>query len=186
MTLALLLMAVGGAWAQGPWTSGECTVTLSNGTLTVSGKGAMANYDNNFDRPWHDNRNDITSVVVESGVTTAGQAAFYHFENLTSVTLPEGLTRIGVDAFRYCNNLTSITIGSSVTSIWEGAFSRCPNLKDVYCLAKMAPDARYSFISNSDDDPNLSAAILHVPAESIKSYKDHYPWSDFGTIVAIE
>ena len=39
MTLALLLTAVGGAWAQTQWESGDCTVTLNNGTLTVEAEG---------------------------------------------------------------------------------------------------------------------------------------------------
>jgi len=125
MTLALLLTAAGGAWAQEPWNSGECTVTLNNGTLTVSGKGAMANYQSNSDRPWDGNSGDITSVVVESGVTTVGNYVFNSFENLTSVTLPEGLTRIGEMAFAGCMKLTSITIPSTVTSIEIDAFFIC-------------------------------------------------------------
>ena len=40
--LVLLLTAATGAMAQTqPWTSGDCTVTLSDGVLTVSGNGAM-------------------------------------------------------------------------------------------------------------------------------------------------
>ncbi|WP_176757077.1 leucine-rich repeat protein, partial [Prevotella communis] len=99
-----------GAWAQGPWTSGDCTVTLSNGTLTVSGTGAMADYDNLSDLPWINNSGDITSVVVESGVTSVGMSAFESLENMTSVTLPEGLTAINDMAFNGCSSLQSITL----------------------------------------------------------------------------
>ena len=42
--LVLLAAVVTGAWAQGPWISGDCTVTLSDGVMTVSGTGAMADY----------------------------------------------------------------------------------------------------------------------------------------------
>ena len=131
MTLALLLTAVGGAWAQGPWTSGDCTVTLNNGTLTVSGNGIMADYLNLSDRPWDGNRNDITSVVVESGVTSVGFNAFSSFSTMTSVTLPEGLTAIGPNAFNSCSSLQSITIPSTVTSISEGAFFGCSAMTSV-------------------------------------------------------
>ena len=57
-TLALLLMAVSGAWTQGsgnpddPWICGDCTVILSGGTLTVSGTGAMADYTDFTATPW--------------------------------------------------------------------------------------------------------------------------------------
>ena len=131
MTLALLLTAVTGAWAQTQWESGDCTVTLNNGTLTVSGNGAMADYTQSDNRPWDGNRNDITSVVVESGVTSVGKNAFESFTNLTSVTLPEGLTAIGPYAFSNCSSLQSITIPSTVTSIGEGAFDGCSAMTSV-------------------------------------------------------
>ena len=131
MTLALLITAVGGAWAQTQWTSGDCTVTLNNGTLTVSGKGAMADYTQSDKRPWDGNRNDITSVVVESGVTSVGKNTFESFSNLTSVTLPEDFTAIGPYAFCNCSSLQSITIPSTVTSIGEGAFDSCSAMTSV-------------------------------------------------------
>ena len=130
MTLALLITAVGGAWAQ-TWDSGDCTVTLNNGTLTVSGKGAMADYTQSDKRPWDGNRNDITSVVVESGVTSVGKNTFESFSNLTSVTLPEDFTAIGPYAFCNCSSLQSITIPSTVTSIGEGAFEGCSAMTSV-------------------------------------------------------
>ncbi|UKK57194.1 leucine-rich repeat domain-containing protein [Prevotella communis] len=131
MTLALLLTAVGGAWAQTQWESGDCTVTLNNGTLTVSGKGAMADYTQSDIRPWDGNRSDITSVVVGSGVTSVGKNAFESFSNLTSVTLPEDFTAIGPYAFCNCSSLQSITIPSTVTSIGEGAFEGCSAMTSV-------------------------------------------------------
>ena len=131
LTLALLLTAATGAWAQTQWESGDCTVTLNNGTLTVSGKGAMADYTQSDKRPWDGNRNDITSVVVESGVTSVGKNTFESFSNLTSVTLPEDFTAIGPYAFCNCSSLQSITIPSTVTSIGEGAFDGCSAMTSV-------------------------------------------------------
>ena len=126
---ALMMTAVTGAWAQGPWTSGDCTVTLSDGTLTISGTGAMADYASVSAREWHttDIRNSITSVVVGSGVTHIGNSSFRYLSNVTSVTLNEGLQTIGNYAFQGCNNagFTSITIPASVTSIGNYAFSGC-------------------------------------------------------------
>jgi hypothetical protein len=181
MTLALLITAVGGAWAQGPWTSGDCTVTLNNGTLTVSGNGGMAAYLNLSDRPWDGNSGDITSVVVESGVTSVGFNAFSSFSTMTSVTLPEGLTAIGLNAFNSCSSLQSITIPSTVTSISEGAFfgcsamtsvtlpegltaiggltfSECSSLTSVTIPSTVTSIAEYAFMSSSAiSDVNLYA-----------------------------
>ena len=170
--LVLLITAATGAWAQTQWESGDCTVTLNNGTLTVSGKGAMADYESSSNRPWHDNRSDITSVVVESGVTTVGSQAFYSFNNMTSVTLPEGLTVIGVNAFRFCGKLTSITIPSTVTSIGSNAFYSCASVTDVNLYADPANltwnDGGY------DDFKQGGYTKCHVLAEHLSAYKTKF------------
>ena len=133
--LVLLLTAATGAWAQGPWTSGDCTVTLSGGTLTISGTGAMADYASTSDREWNDKaiKNSITSVVVGSGVTHIGNNSLSQLSKMTSVTLPEGLLTIGEYAFYsdYNASFTSITIPASVTSIGQRAFSACTKLTSV-------------------------------------------------------
>ena len=91
------------------WTSGDCTVTLdSEGTLTVSknegsGNGAMADYDSAADRPWNNNSSGITSVIIEDGVTTIGNAAFALFSELNSVTIPGSVESLGYRAFYNCN-----------------------------------------------------------------------------------
>ena len=117
-------------------TTGEETSVAWNfdsttGTLTISGKGAMATYVTKEGVPWYDYRSQITSVVVEDSVTSIGQYAFYDCTNLTSVTIPESVTSIGNFAFDNCSSLTSITIPSGVTSIGEDAFHYCGSLTTV-------------------------------------------------------
>ena len=172
MTLALLITAAASAWAQGPWTSGSCTLTLNNGTLTVSGKGAMADYESSSDRPWNNNKNDVTSVVVESGVTTVGSYVFNYFENLTSVTLPEGLTRIGEIAFTSCMKPTSITIPSTVTSIDRDAFYGCTGVTDVNLYADPANLTWNE--SDCDDFKEDGSTQCHVFAEHLTAYQNKF------------
>ena len=174
MTLALLITAVGGAWAQGPWTSGSCTVTLSNGTLTVSGNGTMDDYANISDRPWDGNKGDITSVVVESGVTTVGAMSFCNFGKMTSVTLPEGLTSIGTRSFLSCGKLTSITIPSTVTSIGAEAFYSCMSVTDVNLYAD---PANLTWNEDGCDDFNRKpkgSTKCHVLAEYLTAYQTKF------------
>lgn len=128
LTFALLLTAVTGAWA---WTSGACTVTLEGTILTVSGSGAMGDYGNPEDQPWHGNRSSITSIVIEDGVTRIGDEAFSGCTNLASVTIPDGVTSIGDGAFDGCTNLTTVNIGSKVSTIGIGAFDGCTNLATI-------------------------------------------------------
>ena len=118
--------------------SGDCgtgvTYSLtSDGVLTISGTGAMADYASASATPWISYRSDITSVVVEAGVTHIGNNSFYGFANMTSLSLPEGLLTIGNRAFSGCTNasFTSITIPASVTSIGNNAFYSCEKLVSV-------------------------------------------------------
>jgi hypothetical protein len=118
-------------------TSGhESDVTWSltdDGTLTISGTGAMADYTAADGQPWYSSASDITSIVVEAGVTHIGNNSFRNFTNMTSVTLPEGLESIGNHAFNGCTNasFTSITIPASVTSTGTYIFNGCTNLATV-------------------------------------------------------
>ena len=107
------------------WNEGNLTWKLdADGTLTISGTGAMKDYDydNNLS-PVYNNSN-VKKVVIEDGVTSIGTAAFSGC-GLISITIPDSVTSIGESAFENCSNLTSITIPDSVTSIEYCAFSCC-------------------------------------------------------------
>ncbi len=116
--------------------SGTCGAKLTwtlddEGTLTISGTGAMTDYDSVSSLPWYSARKSITNVVITPGVLSIGENAFYYCTNLTSITLPDGLNFIGECAFCYCSSLTSITIPDSVTSIGWYAFRECSNLTSI-------------------------------------------------------
>ncbi len=113
------------------WSCGtDCTANLVDGTLTISGKGEMTNYDGSYtgSAPWADSIGSITSIVVEEGITSIGDTAFYAANNLTSLTIPNSVKSIGENAFRYAGSLTSLTIPNSVKSIGEHAFDNATSL----------------------------------------------------------
>ena len=97
-------------------TSGTCGDNLTwvladDGTLTISGTGDMANYDENSNlAPWSAKQDQITSVVIEDGVTSIGDSAIYNCIELTSVTIPASVKSIGVGAFRNTSSLERINI----------------------------------------------------------------------------
>ena len=106
-------------------------VLTEDGTLTISGSGAMNRYSAPT-APWYSNRAKILSVIVEPGVTSIGNYAFYGCLKLASVTLPEaGLQFIGNYAFQDCTKLAAIDIPQSVTDIGYSAFRNCTSLKSV-------------------------------------------------------
>ena len=143
--------------------SGSCgenvTWTLTaDGTLTISGTGAMTDYTYDSRSPWYSCRTYIKRVVMQQGVTSIGDHAFWDCSGLTSVTIPDGVTSIGGDAFSGCTALTSVTIPGSVTSIDGYAFSGCDSLTDVYYAGTAADWAK---ISISEGNEDLLAAALH-------------------------
>ena len=125
----LLLLMLCAAFSHACADGGPCGVhaewTLSaDGVLTISGTGPMEDYLTPSDMPWAGVRDRIKSVVIEEGITTVGDDAFYASDNLTSVTLPESLRIIGNACFESCKALTSITIPDGVVSIGRTASRR--------------------------------------------------------------
>jgi hypothetical protein len=129
----ILLPAVG--FAQNG-TTGDLTWSLSNGTLTISDAGAMGSYNSNNTTPWYDYRESITAVIIDNGVTSIGDYAFYE-----------------------CSSLTSVPIPNSVTTIGDYAFQDCTGLRDVY-VSRSTP------LSIPDDvfkNVNVASVTLHIP-----------------------
>ena len=77
----------------------EVTWTLdSEGVLTISGTGAMKDYDP-YKAPWYGSRSRVKSAVIADGVTSIGDYAFRDCYNLASVSIPDSVTSIGDSAF---------------------------------------------------------------------------------------
>ena len=156
-------------------------VLTEDGTLTISGSGNMKDYSSSSVAPWYSNRTKILSVVVEpgvesvgnyafyaclklasvslpGGVKSVGQSAFQDCAKLTAVEIPEGVTSIGSSAFDGCSSLTSVTIPDSVTSIGNSAFYGCSKLKHVYYGGS---DLQWKEIEIGNDNSALTKAIIH-------------------------
>lgn len=86
------------------------TWDLTEGTLTISGTGAMKDYgySGRAEVPWYDQRNTITKVVFENGVTHIGSFAFYQHTALTSFEMADSVVSFGQGAFQGCSALTTI------------------------------------------------------------------------------
>ena len=154
MSLLVMLCSLG-AWADD---SGSCGTNVtysyveSTHALTINGTGAMADYEYSSQLPWRSYANAITTVVIEDGVTSIGNYAFYCCTGVTSIEIPASVTSIGDYAFFECtglttvtfdgtptlvsiggsafwgSGLTTVTIPASVTSIGNNAFQNCGSL----------------------------------------------------------
>lgn len=91
----------------------------ANGTLTISGEGAISSNDISSY-----NKSDITAVVIEEGVTTIGNYAFSGCSSLEAVQIPASVTAIGNYAFSGCTSLTTVRYeGTTAPSAGRNAFS---------------------------------------------------------------
>ncbi len=101
------------------------TYTLStDGVLTISGKGEMANYFATAS-PWDNEKSKITSVIIEGEITNIGSGAFAHTENLTDIKILSNIKSIDDYAFKNCFKLSSVDLPESVTHIGDHAFEGC-------------------------------------------------------------
>ncbi len=88
----------------------DLTWKLSDGILTISGTGAMKDYgySGRTEVPWYNQKENITKVVFESGVTHIGSFAFYQHTNLTSFEMADSVVSFGSGAFQGCTALTAM------------------------------------------------------------------------------
>jgi hypothetical protein len=126
----------------------DVTWTLtSDGVLTISGTGAMADYANKANQPWYSYQKSITRIVVGEGVTHIGNRAFASCDEATSIFLPTTLTSIGVRGIEVCDNLTSVTIPENVKTIGDYAFQSCENLTSVSLPTTLTSIGQRAFAS---------------------------------------
>ena len=150
------------------------------GVLTISGSGEMTNYNlkGTDVSPWFRNAN-VVNVIIENGVTSIGDCAFYKCGSLSSVTIPnsvasigssalagclsltsvvipDGVTNIETSAFGGCKGLTSVAIGDGVTSVGDWAFGNCTGLKSVKLGNSVTSIGGWSFFKCS----NLASIVM--------------------------
>ena len=104
--------------------------TMGGNTLVISGHGAMRDFSEHNVPPWHEHRDKIRAIIIEDGVTSVGDLAFYKYENLVSVILGSSVKDIGEYAFSDCTSLEMISLGG-VNHIQSNAFARCFSLKSI-------------------------------------------------------
>lgn len=103
----------------------------SDGTMTISGTGAMYGLNSGHTLPWADMKDKIKKVVIGKGITNVGAQCFSECKNLVSVTLSDTVINIETYSFNSCMALKAIDIPDSVTNIGSSAFAMCRSLADV-------------------------------------------------------
>ena len=121
------------------------------------------------------------NTIFPSNVTSIGDYAFSGCTGLSSIAIPNSVTSIGWEAFRDCTGLKEVIIGTGISNIEDYSFAGCVGILNFYCYSKSVPTTGTNAFKNSEQE----YIILHVPSASIGTYKATYPWSSFGSIVAL-
>jgi len=159
LALALLCLV---SFALADGTCGaNLTWTFSGSVLTISGTGAMDNWL--LSNPWKDYNKEITGVVIEEGVTSIGDYAFYMCETLDKITIPGTVTKIGNHAFSWCYELSDIRLPNSLAEIGNSAFELCSGIATLTIPDGVTIIGDYAFSQCG----GLTSLVLHEGLTSI-------------------
>lgn len=136
-----ILSSFGTAATSGDFGENNClhwevsTGVLSGKTLTISGTGAMPDFDfpNGNLAPWWNYEalgmltsfgnfkleGELKKVVIQDGVTNVSNYALFFLPAATQITLPESVTSIGRYGIALCAKLKGISLPKAVTGIGD-------------------------------------------------------------------
>ena len=177
------------------------TGVISGKTLTISGNGAMPDFDfpNGNLAPWWNYEalgmltsfgnfkleGELKKVVIKDGVTNVSNYALFLLPAATQITLPDSVTSIGRYGIAMCSKLTGMSIPKGVTEI--GDFCLAANGLTAVTL----PDGLQSLGRGAFDtctsltNTTLPAAITAVPGKCFADCTKLLNVKYAGTVTAI-
>lgn len=182
-----ILNSFGAAATSGDFGENNClhwevsTGVLSGKTLTISGTGAMPDFDfpNGNLAPWWNYEalgmltsfgsfkleGELKKVVIKDGVTNVSNYALFFLPAATQITLPESVTSIGRYGIALCSKLNGVSLPKAVTAIGDfglagNSFTAVSLPDGLQTLGRGAFDACASLSGMT-----LPAAITAVPGK---------------------
>lgn len=202
-----ILSSFGTAATSGDFGENNClhwevsTGVLSGKTLTISGTGAMPDFDfpNGNLAPWWNYEalgmltsfgnfkleGELKKVVIKDGVTNVSNYALFFLPAATQITLPESVTSIGRYGIALCSKLNGVSLPKAVTAI--GDFGLAGNSFTAVSL----PDGLQSLGRGAFDtctsltNTTLPAAITAVPGKCFADCTKLLNVKYAGTVTAI-
>ena len=157
------------------WESGDITCTLaSDGSFTLSGTGAMADYASADAQPWFTDgvKDQIASIVIGDNVTGIGAYALANCTTPTTLTIPAGVTNIGAHAFDGCTSIAQIychpdandlTWGDATASFMSNYATQC----HVYGAQLGGYHAKFPTVNVSFDGINMGYPYAWVTGDCV-------------------
>lgn len=172
----------------------DATYKEEDTKVTITGSGSIA------DEAFKD-KDTVTEVVIEEGITEIGNQSFENMDNLETVIIPDSVTNIGDQAFAENPNL-EVVQGGNNADIADNAFDcATPNT-----MIKVDNENIYNNIKdNTDRDVQLQNSVPISPVEEnwlyssddeafitdkvqVGSVKDDFEslLDDFATVVGLD
>jgi hypothetical protein len=181
------------------------------GLLTISGYGAMADFDDASEAPWYSYSKSIVHLIVEEGVTHISQAGFLHMPYLESAEIAGSVESIGDYAFYgsplalvipngWVGDIDVNLLPTGLRSIGSFAFSETllENITLPYTLetiggAAFAYNEQLEEVTSLATVPPVSGRAvffdcnklfaIHVPDGEAEAYKSADGWATYANMI---
>lgn len=155
----------------------------------------------------------LENIILPESLTSIGEYAFQNCEKLQSISIPDSVTSIGMSAFENCIVLRNVKLSNNITTLSERLFYSCLQLWNLTIPASVNNIELDALRFGQDNEVNYGINItvltttppildsnaqigrsggsfyytkIHVPAESLDTYKAATGWSNYSNhIVAI-
>ena len=147
--------------------SGDCGTNVRwmlkrDGTLTISGSGAMKRYSSGY-LPWQNYLGKIRLAVIAEGITSVSSYAFEDCFSLETVSIAGSVTAIGSSAFYGCEKLAEAVIPAGVTKLEAHTFGWCSALKSVTLPEGLVSIGNYAFNNcNTITEIDLPSSVTSI------------------------
>lgn len=138
---------------------------------TLLNSGFLDNGTNAYHYSLSINGEKLTSLEIPTTTSPINISTLFGIEE---ISFEEGVTSVA--ALIGMKDLKTVYFPSTLNEI--GMFTLCPELTDIYCNAIIPPK-----IKNAISDCNENNCLIHVPSESVDTYKNNSSWKVFNNIV---
>lgn len=135
---------------------------IDNNTLTISGMGDTAAFDNPMEVPWYNDNTVIKNVVIEDTVEVTNMDFWFNgYENLISVQgIPDTVISMN-GTFSACTSLETFEDFPSDLENAEGMFNGCDNLQKISNMPDTIKNCHGMFMNCKS-----LVSIHHIPASA--------------------
>ncbi len=103
-----------------------------------------------------------SSIIIQNGIKTIGNRAFYGCANITEIHIPSSVTQIGTQIFYKANNLTTVHYDSSYSSE-DNRFLSVSNIKKVVFGGRYVPSVIAGYT-------NITEVVISDSVTTIGNY----------------